>query len=110
MLGATTYNFTRDLSYKQKGDDVQALQELLVTQGYLSDAPTGYFGKKTEVALKAYQKAHGIRATGVLGPLTRASLSNAMAVSQPSTSVLAQIALLLAQVQILQAKLAALKA
>ncbi len=111
VLGASTYNFTRDLAVKDTGEDVQALQQLLVSLGFLKETPTGYFGVKTRAAVSAYQAAHAIPMTGVLGPRTRAALSGSMTASTttPTTSTLqAQIALLVAQVQLLQAKLAAL--
>lgn len=111
MLGASTYNFTRNLAYKNSGPDVTALQEVLVTMGYLKEAPTAYFGKKTESALKAYQAARGITQTGTLGPVTRLTM-NTESIPMTKTSassVSAQIALLLAQVQLLQAQLAQLQ-
>ena len=36
---------------------------------------TGYFGPVTLEAVKTYQRAHGIPTTGVVGPLTWASLT-----------------------------------
>jgi peptidoglycan hydrolase-like protein with peptidoglycan-binding domain len=36
---------------------------------------TDYFGLKTFQALKRFQKAHGLPATGYLGPLTRAAIN-----------------------------------
>ncbi len=111
VLGASTYNFTRNLVYRNSGADVTALQEVLVIAGYLTEAPTGYFGKKTEAALKAYQAARGITQTGTLGPVTRLAMNrDAIPVSKTATSsVSAQIALLLAQVQLLQSRLAGLR-
>ncbi len=109
VLGASTYNFTRDLALKDTGEDVKALQQLLVSLGFLKEAPTGYFGVKTRAAVKAYQAAHGISMTGVLGPLTRTTLNGTVTTSPATTSTLqAQIALLMTQVKLLQAKLAAL--
>ncbi|MBY0294293.1 DUF5011 domain-containing protein [Patescibacteria group bacterium] len=107
VLGAATYNFTRDLSYKQKGADVTALQEILIREGFLSEQPTGYFGTLTKKALMAYQKSHSISQTGVLGPVTRAVLSQAIATSPLSNST--QITLLLSKLAELQARLAALR-
>ena len=48
---------------------------VVYVQKYLSVEPTsGYFGRLTRGAVKAYQKGMGIRATGVVGPLTWAAI------------------------------------
>ena len=69
--------FTRDLTVGSKGDDVSALQQVLVDGGYLNIvAPTGYFGAMTKAALAKYQAANGIApAIGYFGPKTRAAMS-----------------------------------
>jgi hypothetical protein len=54
---------------------VTSLQNYLVSAGYLTATPTGYFGSQTKSALKAFQAANGITATGQTGPLTRAAIS-----------------------------------
>lgn len=46
------------------GDDVRFLQRQLKVK------PDGYFGPKTEGALKAFQEAHGLPADGICGPYT----------------------------------------
>lgn len=51
------------------GDDVKALQAKLAL------FQTGDFNTATEAAVVAYQKAHGLTADGVVGPLTRASMN-----------------------------------
>jgi len=79
VLGASTYNFTKNLSRGSSGPDVIALQTILIAEGFLHiDAPNGFFGPMTEAAVKAYQTAHGIEATGIVGPLTRAVLNQGM--------------------------------
>lgn len=72
------YNFTRDLTVGSKGDDVSALQQILIDGGYLKiAAPTGYFGSLTKSALAAWQKANGISpASGYFGPKSRAYLAS----------------------------------
>lgn len=72
------YNFTRDLTVGSKGDDVSALQQILIEGGYLKiAAPTGYFGSLTKTALAAWQKANGISpASGYFGPKSRAYLAS----------------------------------
>ena len=71
---AVSYSFTTDLTLGSKGADVNALQQILISGGYLNiAAPTGYFGSLTKAALSAYQAAKGISpAAGYFGPKTRA--------------------------------------
>jgi len=68
--------FPRYLGRGDHGPDVLSLQELLVTLGFFPSTitPNGYYGPATVKAVKLFQKAHGIRATGNVGPLTRATL------------------------------------
>ena len=71
--------FTRNLTVGSQGTDVLQLQQVLITDGYLTaiSVPTGYFGPATKNALIAYQQAKGISpATGFFGSLTRASFNN----------------------------------
>jgi peptidoglycan hydrolase-like protein with peptidoglycan-binding domain len=76
VLGASTYNFTSDLSYGSKGADVTALQSVLIADGYLNiSSPTGWFGPLTKAAVIKYQTARNISGTGYVGPLTLASLN-----------------------------------
>jgi hypothetical protein len=73
VLGAVTFNFTRNLKLGMTGDDVLQLQTLLKAGGFLIlDIPTKYFGGKTFAALKKWQKKNGIPDTGFFGPLSRA--------------------------------------
>ena len=53
-----------------KGEDVQKMQAMLVEMGYLSGTPDGDFGGKTESAVKAYQAAMGLEATGIADEAT----------------------------------------
>ena len=55
----------RTLRKGDKGDDVKTLQKLL---GITDD---GDFGKKTEAAVIAFQKAKGLTADGVVGAPSR---------------------------------------
>jgi len=80
VLGASVYNFTQTLRRGSAGQDVIELQKILIAGGFLNiDSPNGYFGPATEAAVKAYQAAHGIEATGIVGPLTRALLNKGTA-------------------------------
>lgn len=53
--------------------EVSALQNFLSPK-YLNSDPTGYFGKLTLKAVQTFQAANGVRATGYVGPVTRAKL------------------------------------
>ncbi len=64
------------LSYGHRGASVYKLQHQLGTMGYFHHPrATGYFGYKTRFAVKAFQRAHGLRPDGIVGPRTRAALS-----------------------------------
>ena len=55
------------------GDQVVVLQHLLNVEGYKLTID-GDFGAKTEAAVKAFQKAKGLTADGIVGPKTWAAL------------------------------------
>ncbi len=108
VLGASTYNFARELSLGSNGADVTALQDILSADGYLALAtPTGYFGVLTKAAVVKFQAAHSIRATGYVGPLTRAVLNTGTipTIAQENISM-SVIANLEEQIATLEAELA----
>ena len=53
-----------------RGDAVRKLQELLSAKGYTCGSVDGIFGSKTKAAVLAFQKANGLGADGIVGPLT----------------------------------------
>lgn len=53
-----------------RGDAVRKLQELLNAKGYTCGSVDGIFGSKTYAAVLAFQKANGLGADGIIGPLT----------------------------------------
>jgi peptidoglycan hydrolase-like protein with peptidoglycan-binding domain len=53
-----------------RGEPVRALQNRLNQLGYNVGAADGAFGPKTEAAVKAFQRAKGLTADGVVGPKT----------------------------------------
>ncbi|HZH15666.1 MAG TPA: peptidoglycan-binding protein [Archangium sp.] len=53
-----------------RGEPVRALQNRLNQLGFNVGAADGSFGPKTEAAVKAFQRAHGLTADGVVGPKT----------------------------------------
>ncbi len=64
--------FSKDLHYGMKGNsDVIQLQEFLTDQNLYTGPISGNFFSLTLKAVKAFQSAHGIRAAGYFGPLTR---------------------------------------
>jgi len=74
----TAYTFTSNLTVGSRGADVEALQQILIDEGYLTavTAPTGYFGAATKAALAKWQAANGVApAAGYFGPLTRAAIN-----------------------------------
>ncbi|MDD5146743.1 MAG: peptidoglycan-binding domain-containing protein [Candidatus Pacebacteria bacterium] len=74
---ATVAPFGADLVYGlKKNSEAKRLQEFLISKGYLkAGLNTGNFLSQTMAAVKAYQKAKGIRQTGNAGPLTRAAIN-----------------------------------
>lgn len=70
-------SFTRNLSKGSSGSDVRQMQEILKRLGHLPNTVkiSDYFGTATFSAVKAYQKAKGLPATGFVGPLTLKALS-----------------------------------
>jgi hypothetical protein len=110
VLGASTFNFTRNLMVGLRGDDVTQLQTMLIAEGYLNiAAPTGYFGALTKTAVIKHQKAHGINGTGFVGARTLAQL-NAGVMPTASDSSVSTKASIQAQINALQAQLAQLMA
>ncbi|MDP3710605.1 MAG: LamG-like jellyroll fold domain-containing protein [bacterium] len=63
---------TRTLRRGTKGDDVRELQEFLsqFPDIYPEGQVTGFFGARTEVAIKKLQEKYGIQAIGAVGPKT----------------------------------------
>lgn len=63
----------------ERGDEVRAMQETLAKLGY-RDAqgrelvPDAHFGARTEDALRAFQRDHGLKDDGVAGPKTLEAL------------------------------------
>lgn len=64
------------ISPMMRGDDVKKVQSKLIALGYLKDIADGVFGNKTKIAVMAFQKANGLNADGIVGPLTLAKLES----------------------------------
>lgn len=77
-----------------KGYDVVHIQAKLIELGYLAGNADGDFGKKTEEAVKRFQKAYGLEQTGIITNTEMALLFSASANSEreqenPSPSITA---------------------
>jgi peptidoglycan hydrolase-like protein with peptidoglycan-binding domain len=57
-----------------RGEAVRVLQEHLIQAGYLEGEPNGYFGPYTADAVRRFQAANYLKASGIAGPTTRAKL------------------------------------
>lgn len=80
------------------GEAVRALQLKLKALGFFDGTGTGTYGPVTRAAVIAFQRAHGLSADGVAGPVTRnkafsSGASSAPAQSASSAAAIADIAL-----------------
>lgn len=62
------------VGYGERGYKVAAVQYQLKQKGYFHGNITGYYGAITKHAVKAFQRDHGLRADGVIGPATKRAL------------------------------------
>ncbi len=62
------------LKIGSKGAEVMAWQTFLNMNGYPCGIVDGIFGKNTELAVKNWQVAHGLKADGIIGQKTWASI------------------------------------
>ncbi len=69
----TCFAFDRDLRRGRDGDDVRQMQLMLASDPSIlpGDSVTGFFGERTEKALKKFQRKFGIGSSGFFGPLSR---------------------------------------
>ncbi|MDD4076088.1 MAG: peptidoglycan-binding protein [Eubacteriales bacterium] len=81
MVGESTYEalyseeaVAQALTYGEKSEAVQKIQERLERLGYLMTEPDGNFGKDTVTAVKLFQSKNGLIADGYVGPSTKAAL------------------------------------
>lgn len=70
------------LEMGSEGADVVGLQKFLKQEGYYDGDCAGKFGKATQDAVKAYQKAEGIEVTGAADKDTLLHIANARAEAQ----------------------------
>lgn len=82
------YTITKTLKFGIRDPEVSDLQAVLsqIPSFYPEAQVTGYFGKATEAAVKRFQEKYGIRATGEVGPQTRAKLNELYGSQEQSAS------------------------
>lgn len=75
-MAGTPEPVIRDLGRGDTGDDVRALQDMLVMRGYDLLAPhvNGTFGLGTEACVVHFQWRHGLNVDGIVGEKTRTAL------------------------------------
>lgn len=69
-----------------EGAKVKAVQQRLKQLGYLTGSADGVFGDGTEAAVKAFQKANGLTADGVVGTGTLNKLNSSSAKAKSTES------------------------
>lgn len=79
VLGSTASNvFCLDLSSNlhrgAESENVMKLQTFLSQKGFLTEAPSGFYGDKTVEAVKDYQTSKGLPQTGMVYDITRSLL------------------------------------
>jgi cell wall-associated NlpC family hydrolase len=67
------------------GEDVRQLQTLLERHGIATGGADGQFGPMTQRAVVAFQKAHGLGGSGLVGPQTWSALRQAPGTAAPTT-------------------------
>lgn len=71
MAQNSCYNFSRNLYFGFRGDDVVNLQNFLRTKGFFSTNSSGYFGFVTKNSVAKWQMSNGINAVGIFGMVSR---------------------------------------
>jgi len=74
------------LAIGNKGDDVLSVQKRLKELGYLKSAD-GYFGSKTDTAVRSFQNRNGLSVDGKVGPHTMSVLLSSGAKKSTGASV-----------------------
>ncbi|MEA5572699.1 peptidoglycan-binding domain-containing protein [Calothrix sp. UHCC 0171] len=70
-----------NLQINSQGDTVVLLQKMLLYFGYLtSDSLNGYYGSKTNIAVKNFQNDHGLLSDGVVNQETWQALIESLPV------------------------------
>jgi peptidoglycan hydrolase-like protein with peptidoglycan-binding domain len=69
----------RPIGPTSQGADVKAVQQALLELGYKPGKADGAFGQRTRKAVIAFQREHGLKADGLVGPKTARALNEALA-------------------------------
>lgn len=87
-VAADSFVYARLLKLGVSGGDVMNLQEVLRHLGYFpaTQEATGYYGKITESAAKAFQKDANISVDGMVGPATANALNKALGKTDSSNN------------------------
>lgn len=82
----TEENFPLGSSIKpgQTGKEISNLQNQLKGKGFFPDQNNGIYDKKTEEAVKNFQKANGLKADGICGPQTKQALLSSVKPLSPA--------------------------
>ncbi len=87
-------NIRQGMKDSNTSSRVFTLQSFLKVNNYMTVNATGYFGAQTLKGVKAFQKAHNISTTGMVGPLTRSAIEKISCISnipeiptEPVTSI-----------------------
>lgn len=74
--GVVPMNITKELRKGDKGDEVRAVQQMLINKGYslTKYGADGSFGDETDVAVRAFQKAEKLSVDGIVGEKTTLAL------------------------------------
>ncbi|MDH2880970.1 S41 family peptidase [Bacillus cytotoxicus] len=73
---ATPIQIEKTLSYNSNDVQVKHAQQMLKSLGYVPGREDGYFSKETESAVKAFQNANQLEATGKLDKKTAETIQN----------------------------------
>ncbi|GEM_PF-2293748 len=86
MTASAQTTFTSNLTVGSTGAQVTALQQILASKGFLTVAPTGYFGSLTKAAVAAWQASVGLPSTGFFGPMSRAAIGGSVTTTTTTTT------------------------
>ncbi|MEN6463382.1 MAG: peptidoglycan-binding protein [Syntrophomonas sp.] len=78
---------TQDLTLGSRSSAVSQLQTDLTELGFYTYSIDGWFGPKTYDAVVNFQKSQGLKADGVVGPITKAALNAALTGNAPTPKV-----------------------
>ncbi len=86
------YNLSHRSRDARTNDEVSLLQDFLISEGYLSSNPTGFFGLMTVSAVKKFQSAVGIGSAGTpgygnIGPKSRAKIKAMTCGGETTTTI-----------------------